>query len=273
MDDNSHKMRDFLLAPFLSLFSPKFYRRLLDLPQALGFLYLAYLSLFLSVWALFMFRLYSLPVADELTAWLAKGLPEMTFTREGVQMELKEPLLLTHPRWGPLLYLDPASDSPKTEDLEKTLVVITRTKVAYRDPATGESRIRNLTPKEGPGKWRDLTITGNVILNLWKRLKPLAASLFFIVAFVGFYLWKLLAGLLYSIVGLLFNHFRTERLPYPSLLNLTFFALTPVVWLQIFAWSFTKWPIPLNFLTAFLVTTLYLAFAVLFTQERRAQTE
>lgn len=266
-------MRDFLLAPFLSLFSRKFYQRLLALPQALGFLYLAYLSLFFSLWALVMFRIYSLPTADELIDWLGKSLPDMVFTQEGIQMEIKEPLLLDHPRWGPLLYLDPTSESPKMEDLEKAFLVIARTKLAYRDPNTGESRILSLTAKGTQRRWRNATVTGNALLRFWKVARPFVASIFFVAVFFVFYLWKLLAGFLYSLVGLIFNYFRTERLRYPSLLNLTFFALTPVALLQLVAWSFTTWHIPLNFLTALLLTSLYLAFAVLFTQESHAQTE
>lgn len=266
-------MRDFLLAPLLSLFSPRFYRKLLALPQTLGFLYLAYLSLLLSVWALFMFRIYSLPIVDELIEWLGKGLPEMVFTQEGVQMKIKKPLLLTHPRWGAFLYLDPTSDSPRSDDLEKAFLVMTRTRMSYQDPNTGESRMVNLIPKGEPREERHVVLTSGTFLKFWRRLKPFVASIFFITAFLLLYLWKLLAGLLYSLVALILNRFRNEKLRYSSLLNLTFFALTPVAGLQVLAFSFTKWPIPLNFLTAFLVTSLYLTLAVFFTQERRPQPE
>ena len=266
-------MRDFILAPFLSLFSLKFYRRLLALPQTLGFLYLAYLSLFLSVWALFMFRLYTFPVADDLMSWLAKNLPAMVFTQKGIQMEIKEPLLLSHPRWGPFIYLDPTSDAPKTDDLEKAFVVITRTKVSYRNPSTGENRTLSILPKNPQQERRDVKITGDAILKFWKRSKPFVASIFFVTAFLILYLWKLLAGVFYSLIALIFNYFRSERLRYPSLLNLTFFALTPAALLEFFSWSFAMWRIPFNLLTAILVTSLYLVLAILLTQDQRPTTE
>lgn len=260
-------MFDFILAPFLSLFSPPFYRRLLTRPQSLGFLYLAYLSFLVSTGAGLLFRNNSLPAADELVDWLGRRIPEIVFTREGVRMGIKEPLLLSHPRWGALLYLDPTHEVPKSEDLEKALVVLAQKKAAYHDPNTGESRLRSLIPNQTQKEWKDLTVTGEGVLRFWRRIQPWVFLVFFGITFMGFYLWKLLAGLVYSLIALLLNRFRTERLRYPSLLNLTFFALTPVVGLQFLSWNFPRWPIPLNPITAFLITSLYLALAILWTQE------
>lgn len=263
-------MSDFFLAPLLSLFSLRFYRRLLGRSQAAGFLYLAYLSLLFSLLGLFAFRFQFVPVANDLVDWAAKSIPETTFTLEGVQMKIEEPLLLTHPRWGPLLYLDPQSDFPKPDDLGKALVIVTRTKVAYRDPRGGEVRIQELVPAERPEKWQNLVVTGERIKRVWRQMRPWTGAIFFVSLFVGIYLWKLLAGLFYSLVGLILNLFRTERLRYPSILNLSFFVLTPVSLLQILTWLFPEWPIPLNFLTALLVTSLYLTLTLLLTQRPRA---
>lgn len=263
-------MSDFFLAPFLSLFSLRFYRRLLERSQALGFLYLAYLSLIFSLLGLFSFRFQFVPVANDLVEWAEKSVPEMTFTLEGVQMKIEEPLLLTHPRWGPLLYLDPQRDFPNPEDLKKALVIVTRTKLAYQDPRGGEVRIQELIPAERPERWQNLVVTGERIKRVWRQMRPWTGVIFFFSLFVGIYLWKLLAGLLYSLVGLILNLFRTERLRYPSILNLSFFVLTPVSLLQILTWLAPEWPIPLNFPTALLVTTLYLSLALLLTQRPHA---
>lgn len=243
------------------------------MPRALGFFYVAYLSLILSLFSSVTFRIRALPVADELVGWLGQNLPPLKVTREGIEMGVKEPTLLSHPRWGPLLYLDPVSEFPKSPDLEKAFVMITHKHVAYRNLTSGEYRIQSLLPKTEPRKWQDLVITGNGLARNWQRLKPFFNALFFVVAFVGTYLWKLLGGFFYSLVGLLVNLFRPERLPYRSILDLAFFVLTPVTWLQVLSLIFPAWRLPLNMLTSLLITSLYLTLAILGTQPSRLQQE
>lgn len=258
-------MRDFLLAPFFSLFSPLFYRRLFNKPLSRGFLYLAYLSLWVTLGAAVFFRSASLPAADDLIQWLGKNLPEVLVTKTGLQMSIEKPLLLTHPRWGEILYLDPTTDSPKGEDLDKALVVITRQKAAYRNPAGGDHRIQDLVPQSPQKNWQDFLLTGEKIILFWTQLKPILTILFLIAAFIGTYLWKLAAGLFYSLAALFLNLFRKERLSYGRLLNVTFFALTPATFLQLAAGIL---PFPVNFPLAFIVTGLYLALGILGTQDR-----
>lgn len=265
-------MIHFLLAPLWSLFSPKFYRQLTEKPVASGFLYLAYLSLLLSVYGLLIFRIQFLPLADDLVIWAKENLPEMVLTRQGIQMKLSEPRLLTHPKWGALIYLDPARDFPEPADIEKAYLVVTRTQVGYRDPSTGQLRIQDLLPKTAAKGWRDATLTGNTVGLIWRKLAPWLSAIIFVSSFVGVYLWKLTAALGYSLAGLLLNRFRSVRLGYASILKLSLFAITPVTLLQTLAWQFPDWPIPLNFLTSFVVTTLYLALAILVTQPRNPQT-
>jgi len=265
-------MRDFFWAPFLSLFSLNFYRRLQGRSLGSGFLYLGYLSLVVSLWSVLMFRSFSLPVVNDLVRWLGANLPEMTLTREGVRMALREPLLLSHPQWGPLLFFDPTSDVPKPEHLEKAFLVVARRKLVFRNPATAQQQIQDLTPAAGVQRWQDLLITGERVTLFWERIKPFALFLFFVAAGVGTYLWKLLAGLLYSLVALLLNCFRKERLPYGTLLNVTFFALTPMTLLQLASLQFPESGLPANLLIALLVTTFYLILGILGTQKKTGPT-
>lgn len=261
-------MRDFLLAPFLSLFSRNFYRRLLVWPLSRGFLYLVYLSLLLTLSSWLTFRILFLPVANELATWLGERLPEIIITREGIRMGIEDPLLLSHPRWGPLVYLDPNRDAPPQEDFKKAFVILTRTEVAYRYPADGEIQTRSVIPRGDQKGWRDRTLRGDDITKLWRNVRPFVTIIFFLFGLVGFYLWKLIAGLFYSLVALFLNRFRKERLSYAALLNLTLFALTPVSLYQFAAAQLPAWKIPLHFPIAFVITSLYLAYGILGTRER-----
>lgn len=260
-------MRDFFLAPLLSLFSLKFYRRLLTLPKSLGFLYPAYLSLWVSLLALIMFRLQFQPLAQDFVEWLSQNLPTLKVTQEGIVMDLQEPRLMTHPQWGAFLYLDPVNEIPKMEDLDKAFFVITKTSVAYQDPVTGGRRIRRLLPEKQQANWRDATLTGEALSRFWRISKPFVSSIFFVILFIGIYLWKLAAGFFYSLIGLIINLFRMERLSYAAVLQLSFFALTPLTLLQVWLGTFPLVWFPLNFFTGALITSLYLALAILGTQQ------
>lgn len=268
-------MRDFFFAPILSLFSVRFYQRLTTYPRLLlGFLYPAYLSLLIATSTFILFNINSQPLIDELISWFAKKLPAITLTSEGAQMEIQAPLLLEHPQWGPLLYLDPMNDSPKTEDFGKAFVILAKKNVAYQDPARGGYQIQPVTPgTDRRGNWREVKITGDTITLFWSRLRPYVGVIVFTAMFIGGYLWKLLAGLFYSLIACLINLVRTDRLPYRTVLLLSFFALTPITVLQLVASLFPGWPIPLNFLTGLLITSLYLVLAILGTQQTRLPSE
>ena len=264
-------MSNFLLSPILALFSLKFYRQAQTAPVSRGFLYLGYLSFLLALYGMILFRIQWMPAANEFVDWLKQNLPEMTLTRQGLEMKIAEPRLLTHSRWGALIYLDPVKDSPDSADLEKAVVVITRTKVGYRDPSTEELRIQNIVQQSNAANWRDVSFTQETIGRLWRKLSPWLAAIFFLTSFVGFYLWKLIAALLYSLIGMLLNLFRKTKLRYGSILNVCFFALTPLALLQALVWLFPNFPLPVNLLTSLTLTTLYLAFAILASQDRASQ--
>lgn len=264
-------MKDFLLAPVLALFSLKFYRRLLSLPQSLGFLYLVYLSLILALAGSLMIRFQILPGTNEFIGWLKGTFPEMVVTREGLKMSSQTPQLLTHPKLGPVVYFSPQSEFPQTQDMGKAALVVTRTHIAYRDPRRNQYRIQSIVPQVPTARWRDVRLNGQIIEEFWRKMRPFVAPIAFLVFFVIVYIWKLVAGLLYSLVGLLINLFRKERLPYRFILNLAFFALTPITLVQAFSWILPKMAIRINNLVALAITAAYLAFAILATQLRREE--
>ena len=262
-------MNDFFLAPLLSLFSLKFYRRVILKSVSFGFSYLGYLSAIFALSSLVMFAAISIPVADELAKWFASNLPEMTFTRQGVQMGINQPVLLSHPRWGPILYLDPANDSPQPQDMNQALLVIARTQVAYQNPSGGGYRLQKITPPPNQKEWHDLRINNGILNMFWTRVRPFLYPLSFVVAFLAAFFWKLAAGLFYSLIGLILNRFRNQKLNYGAILNLSILALTPVALLQIAGFT-TPLHVPTNFGVTLVVTTLYLTLGILGTRDRKA---
>ena len=262
------KMIHFLLAPLRSLYSLKFYRRLQARPSGQGFFYLAYLSFFAALLSIHVLQSQFLPAASNFIGWLGKNLPEMTLTSQGMRMKIDKPLLLSHPEWGPVLYLEPTKDIPEPADLQKAFLVLTRTKVGFGGgPGGGKYQIQDLVSKKNQASAAELPINEETIQRGWSRVVPVLKPILFVLFFAGIYLWKMMAGFFYSLIGLLFNLFRIEKLSYSAVLNTTFFALTPVTFLQMLAVEIPKWPLPANLLTALTVTTIYLGYAILGTQQ------
>ena len=240
---------------------------------SLGFLYLGYLSFLFSLWAFILFNLHSVPALGEFASWLGQNLPKITLTPQGMQLEPNEPVLLTHPNYGAILYFNPTVDTPTSDDFSKAYVILTRTKAAYHNPQTGEVRMQSLIPTRRPESGKGVVVTGEKVLQGWSRAKPFVALIFFFIVFIGTYLWKLVAAFLYSLTGLLWNLFRKERLSYGRVLNATFFALTPMSFLQWLSWQFPVLHLPVNFLISLVVTNVYLAVILLRTQEKEKPAE
>ena len=260
---------NFLLAPFYSLFSLPFYRKILSRPLGLGFLYLGYLSLLFSVWALVLFNLRAVPAIGEFASWLGANLPKITLTPQGMRLDPNEPVLLTHPQYGAIFYFDPTIDAPKPEDFTKALVILTRTQAAFHNPNTGEVRMQSLIPARQSLGRNEMEITGDKVIRGWNRSKLFVPLFFFFSVFLGTFFWKLMAALIYSSTGLLWNLFRKVRLTYGRILNVSFFALTPMSFWQWLSWQFPALHLPANFLVSLVLTSVYLAIVLFGTQDEK----
>lgn len=260
-------MSEFFLSPILSLFSLSFYKRVIHYPLKRGFLFLFYLSLLFSVWASVLFYRRSLPSIDEFIGWLGANLPQINLTKQGLELQTKEPVLLTHPRFGPLIYIDPTIDTPHKEQVDKAPVVLTHTKAVYHNTNTGEIRMQSLVPTD-TRKWKPAVITGEKVLKVWRRVRPLISIIFFGIVSTATFFWKLLAALGYSLVSLILNLLRKQRLNYKQIFNATIFALAPPSVLQWISWQFPALQLATHFFIIFPVTVLYLGIAILATQEK-----
>lgn len=262
-------MKEILLSPLYSLFSLNFYRRVLRSPLSKGFSYLLYLSVLFAFGVTIVFMFTVIPIGNEFANWLKQNFPELVLTREGVAAKVEQPFSLTHPDFGTIAVIDTTKEMPTAEDLGKTVFFVTKTQVFIQNrpgERTGDYRVVDLVPRNEQAKatWRDFVVTGTFIETIYRRLRPFAAPLLFIFCVFFFFVWKLIVALLYSLLALILNLFRKEKLSYRSLVNLCFFAITPVIVLQ---WLRPFLPfLPLNVFVAGFVTGSYLGLAILKTQ-------
>ena len=259
-------MTDIVLGPVLSLYSVAFYRRVARQRLGRGLAYLVYLSSLYSTAIAIALLAFWLPAADRFVDWLAPNLPELKLTDRGTVTDAPQPFVLTHPTLGALLAIDTRVETPSADDLRGAPVFfVSRTQVVVSDGREGQRRVYDLVPQtpEARARWEGLVVNGASVKRIYGRLRLLAAPLAFVACLVFFFVWKLLAALAYSLLGLGLNLLRRERLPYASILTLACFAMSAVILLQTLAAFGALGSFRVSYLAAGLVTGAYLALAML----------
>ena len=262
-------MGKFIFSPILSLFSRRFYGEMSRSSLGQGVLYLLSLAFVVSIVSVTAFSFSILPKINQGAQWVRENMPPLEFTREGVQTTVQQPFSLTHPEWGTILIVDTNRETVTDEEMRQTIFYITKTKLYAWDRTKNEHRIVDARPQPGDvsQNWQDVHVDGEVVWRLYAAIRPFASPLVFVVVLFSFFAWKMAAAFFYSIPALLINILRKQKLAYEKLLNLCFFALTPVMFLQAVKTVYPGFIIPVNFWLAFVVTCGYLAFAILATQE------
>lgn len=262
-------MINFIFSPILSLFSLSFYREVMKSSVGKGFLYILYLSLIFAAATDVIFARILMPQADRFAEWFRDSFPPMTFTKEGVVTDVAQPFKLEHPTIGSLMMIDTSKETATIEEIRSTLLYVTKKSLYVWDGRRNQYRIFELAPMnaEAEANWKDLEVTGEKAYGIYLRFAPMAYPIVFLLCFVFFFIWKLLAGVFYSLIALIINTFRKNRLNYEKLLNVAFFSLTPATYLQ---WASSLFPgrFRLNFLWTLAVTTLFLAYVLIGTDSQ-----
>jgi hypothetical protein len=253
-----------LLGPVLAIIDPGYYARMARESLGRAMLYVLYLSAVTAVVFGLTLERWWLPECDDFVAWAAARLPAITFTKDGVVSPAPQPFELVHPAYGMLLRLDTGRDVPEL-DHDPPFLTITRTRMALaQQRGEGEApeyRILDVVPHGDADRasWTDRTFDGATAAQIYATVRPWLHGLI-LVAVGATFVWKMLAGLLYSLFALVANAVLRARLPYPTLLTLTLFALTPTMVLEWLAWSgVIPWPAGG---AGSLVTVLYVFLAV-----------
>lgn len=259
-------MLDFIFAPVLSFFSRRLYGKILTKHIGHGFLYLFYLSFLFVLLSVFLNQFIVAPIYKDFSTWLASSSPELEITAAGLETPVQQPYLIKHPVFGPLFLIDTSKDlNALNSDTSKVPILIGKDHVLIRNPARQETRSYDLGKimKQVEQSSQPVRITKAVILELLNRLYNILVPIVLSIAFVIFFLWKVVAALFYSLIALLLNLFRKEKLSYGKLFTLTCFAMSPVViiqWISLF--SLFGFKIHIGFLVGTAFTTTYLAYGM-----------
>jgi hypothetical protein len=262
-----NNLLSFWLAPVTALFHPRVFHDAVKRSAWTGVLYVCYLSVLAGALAMILMLGIVMPVANEFVSWTQKTMPVVIWTPEGLSLENGQTTaLLVHPQYGPVVAFDMTKTSVSEADMNQAPLFVTSTKVFIkRSPKQIDERDITKagiqTTKQLPPKIR---ITGEVVGGLFKVIKN---SIFLIVPLmiiILFFFFILIADLLYSLVGLLFNMMRKQKLHYGAIFSLTCFATTvsfTLTWFQIMT-PIRKFPLPFGVMILVNLVYMFVAFKI-----------
>ncbi|MFH1800267.1 MAG: DUF1189 family protein [Candidatus Omnitrophota bacterium] len=257
----------FWLAPVTALFHPRVFHDAAKRSAWKGVLYVFYLSVIAGVLTAVLMLGRMLPVANEFVSWAQETMPVVIWTPEGISLENGQTTaLLSHPRYGPVVAFDMTKTSASEADMDKAPLFVTSTKVFVKR-APGQIEERDITKagiqteKQLPPKVR---ITGEVVGGLFRVIKSTMLVIVPPVMIALFFFFIMIADLLYSLVGLLFNIMRKQKLRYGAILSLTCFATTvsfTLTWFQIMT-PLRKLPLPFGVMILVNLVYMFIAFKI-----------
>jgi hypothetical protein len=258
-----------LSAPFESFFNRNLYWRASQASAAQGFLYLLYFSGLVTVLLMLAISTTVLPAANRFLGWVKINMPVLEMTPgQGMSMNVPSPYTLVHPEYGNVAMFDMNKTEISLEEAKGWRVFITSTK-AYFQKENGQLQVYDLKERrsaQGAGAPGKAVLDAAFVQKVENIVKPILLVIAAAAIFIFFFLWKLLAALFYSLIGLGINRLRRERLSYAQILNISFLAITPAAWLQLLLLSRGS-QIPYGFLWSLAVTSAYLYFGIKKTEE------
>ena len=260
-------------APFTSLFSLDFYRKVTRSSLGLSFLYLTLLSFAGTAILFVVFMVRGLPEVNRFVDWAKTAMPAMTWTPEGLTVNAPMPYTMTHPKLGPLITFDTTKLDVSLEMMGEAPIFVTSKKV-FTKGNRGEVRIFDLTQgAENQKAPSVIKLDGAWLQKLYQTAMPWFIVFMVVFVFIFYFVWKLCAALIYCWLGLLFNFLRHPRLGYEAIFKVSVFVVTPWFLIQLLALVIPPLDriLPPGILGSLIVTGIYLFLAIKKTEEGPAK--
>lgn len=244
-----------------SVASTAAYRRFAVQKASRTMLYLAFLSLVFTAAGTVALRLRLGPVVDETFAWLENSVPALTFSKGAVSSAAPGPTRIAHPRAPEVaILIDTTRTAPvSVADLEEAKVLAYLTANAlYMEKEKGSVTSYDLSKA---AMERPVTVDAAFYREAAKALKTVVYPATVVSLFLMFAAWTALCGLLYALLGLLFNSLAGGALTFGQLFQLGVHAQTASTLLRAVI-AFLPFAIPAAGLATLLVTTGYLWLGV-----------
>ncbi len=268
-EDNPKPSINPFSATIESLYSVRFYRDVIQSSISKGFLYLTFWTALASCLITIFVAARVYPEAGRFMDWVKAEMPVIEWTVAGAKIDKPSPYVMKHPRYGHIATFDMSKTDLSSAEIGDAMFYMTSTRLYLKESANREVRMYDLT-KHDPDIKPDakVVINAQTVEKFEKAAKPAGLVLCFFFAFIIFFIWKLLAAVFYSTLGLILNRFRTNKLSYEAVLNVSFFALTASIWigiLSLYLSSIVR--IPFGFFGSVLVTSFYLLLGIKLTED------
>lgn len=215
-----------LIAPVRSLFDIGFYKKVSRASLGLGLAYAFYLSVITAAAALLLYSVIARPHAETFLNWAEKAMPPLAYTSQGFIMSAKSPYVMKHENYGTVAVFDMDHDAPQP-DMGDPIFYVTPKRVFMEMPDGGRRAFNVDHPDVQNNR---AVIVNEIFKKVRTGLMPVMGVLIFIGAMTFSFVYQTIAAVLFSILGILFNLLRKNRLPYSAVLSLTYFCLT-VMWI------------------------------------------
>lgn len=251
-----------LLDPINGITSVAFYRKAAAQSVGRTALYLAYLSLILSVALTAAMKIRLGPALDETFVWLERSMPPLTYDKGRISSALAEPLTLRHPQVSDFGFVvDTARTEPVTPQLmeeQKVLGYLTAT-TFYLRQRTGKLEVFDLT--KGAANPKPVVIGPEFYREAGRFMNLMLYPLGWAIAFVMFMMSLTAMSLGYSLVALAARAVVGVPLAYGALFNIAAYAQSLSVVIQTIS-LFTPVGLSMFSFPAFVFTCAYVILAV-----------
>lgn len=261
----------FALDPVNAITSVQFYKKVAKQSGARTAGYVLYLGALFALTATIALKLRLGPQIDSTFDWLGKSVPPLEFANGRVSGSLTAPVTITHPKIPDLtLVIDLARTEPvtlSTLQQAKAMAYLTPTALYLRrqaspgepGPAGDRLELFDFSKAGATTHYKIDAAFFQAADRLFNRVMyPVAFSLVWLLTM----LWRLIVTLCYSVLlAVVMNSATQANLPYSELFNITLYAQTLVVALQM-VFLFMRVPLPFGPAVSLAATGSYIWLAL-----------
>ncbi|HEV8291625.1 MAG TPA: DUF1189 family protein [Tepidisphaeraceae bacterium] len=244
----------------LSLFSPDLYRDVAANWRGVGFLYLLLILTLTWIPVLYKWQVGFREFAQTEFPSMIHDFPAITITKGVVSSPAPQPYYMKDPESGKTFFiLDTTGQVTELPPGNDPMILLTKTELIYRNQR--ETKIVELSKdfnyyidREKLQGWADW-ISGKF------------AVLFFLPCLIVTFIGRIIATLIYAVVGLIFNAIYQKNLTFGTLMRLAAVSQSAVIYIDT-VFDLTGHRIPYWTLLGFALTCIYVSMAVRWAESR-----
>ncbi len=185
-------------------------------------------------------------------------IPNITIKNGEVQTDVEEPYLIQNP-WEPdarpMFIIDTTGTYTQLDDHAEAGLLTKNKLYARQQSNLNEVRMYDLSTVQ------DFTLNAEIVRHWADRIAALVFWVLLPVCAIGAFLWRLLLGLWYGLLGLIINAFLAEKSDFGAIYRTAIMAMTPAILVGMLK-SLTDVHIPYFWFISFLLAMGFMIFGL-----------